>query len=242
MRRMLFVLFVAALANACQKPTQADLNPENAVIAGDFITKNYSSDAVQLYLRDVQNAQHNNHNNPAIDSQQLAFTLKIFQAVYDLNTPETQYIFNTRKIHSRHCFSAGSILLKVDTAQPEIKQLAAGKIPTGNPVLDNILLKYQFDSVRLAYGYPQFNWLSINTSKLLNTLPILNELKQIPSILIAEQNGGCLDGDNIVLLKEQEAIKITFSEGGGDCPAGCTFRKYWDFRVKNGTATYLGTH
>ncbi|MBO9594288.1 MAG: hypothetical protein J7599_15390 [Niabella sp.] len=242
MRRMLSVLFIAVMANACQKPAHTDLDHENAVLAGEFITKNYSGDAIQLYLRELrQNTQHKNYNNPAIDSQELVSMLKIFQAVYDLNTPETKYIFNTRKLHSKHCFSTGSIILKVDTAQPEIKQLAAGKIPTGNPDLDKILLKYQFDSVRLAYGYPQITWLTINTAQRLNTIPIVNELKQVPSILIAEQNGGCIDGDDIAFSKEQGGVKITFSEGGGDCPSGCTFRKYWDFRVKNGIATYLGT-
>ncbi len=229
--------------NTVHPPDKEPVTEESATIPGDFIIKNYSSDAVQLYLRELQqNVQHKNYNTPEIDSQHLTSTLKLLQTVYELNTPETKYIFNTRKVHARHCFSTSSILLKVDTTQPEIKQLAARKIPTGNRMLDNILSKYQFDSVRLVYGYPQFNWLTINTTQSLNTIPIVDELKQLPFILTAERNGGCIDGDDIVLAREQDAVKIIFSEGGGDCPAGCTFRKYWDFRVKNGVAVYLGAH
>jgi hypothetical protein len=43
--------------------------------------------------------------------------------------------------------------------------------PTGNQALDDILSTYGFDSVKTAYSYPNFPWLTIFTKKELTMIP-----------------------------------------------------------------------
>lgn len=162
------------------------------------------------------------------------------QSVYNLNTAETDYIFNTRKIHTKFCYGTSYIILKVDTNKPDIKNLAAGIIPTGNSQLDDILNAYGFAEVDLEYGYPDFNWLGIITPQKLNLIPVVSKLKTISSFSIVETGAGCFDGNDITITTTNGQANINFSEGGGDCPSGCTYRKTWKFSVSNGIAKYIG--
>lgn len=239
MYRKLSILFIL-LISACSKSSGPVIKD---IVVEDYIRNNYYDDAIQLYLREIsQNKQSSAYNTAEIDTAKVFDILQLLQAVHSLNTEETKYIFENRKIHALQCIGTHSIALEVDTEQSGIKQLAKGIIPTCNAPLDTILIKYGFNSVHLSYGYPNFNWLSINTLKTLNLYPVIEDLKKISFIMFAENNGGCFDGDNIKLIQENNSVKIVFSQGDGDCPAGCIIRKYWEYRIKNGIATYLGSY
>lgn len=72
-------------------------------------------------------------------------------------------------------------------------------------------------------------------------IPVEKDFNNLPSILIAEFNKGCIgDGNNITLeRKDDDSAIITFSIGSGDCPAGCIYHKYWEFEVVNGIAKFI---
>jgi hypothetical protein len=225
----IFIFFMLACDNTLGDIELTEINP--------FIQEAYFDDAVELYIREiVANPKHFNYNNSELDEMELNKILSVFQAVHNLQSPETDTVFNIYNIHALKCNGTKSIVMHVNTEAPEIIKLANGEIPTGNKQLDYLLETYEFDSVRTSYSYPQFAWISVNTKKTYNLLPLINEFEKIPSIALAENNGGCFDGNNIKLERGDVKTTVDFSIGRGDCPAGCIYRKHWVFEVENGVA------
>ncbi len=129
--------------------------------------------------------------------------------------------------------------MKVNPDAPEMINLVKGNIPTGNVKLDNILTSYGFDSVETSYNYPKFPWLSVNTDNFYNLKPIIEAFEKLSCVTIAENNGGCFDGNNITLERDNNQATVSFSIGRGDCPAGCIYRRTWVFKTNNNKATFL---
>jgi hypothetical protein len=232
--------------SACEK-TQMPVNDHDSinldsVRLGSFIKNNYYNDARLLYTYEIyHDSTHFNRKNPIIDTSEITKVLKILQLIYDLNSPETNTIFNTYKIHARLCIGFNYIYLKVKTDQPEIINLAKGTIPTGNTHLDALLTNYGFDSVRTFYSYPGFPWLTIYSANDYNLIPIADKFSKISSIILTDiESGGCIgDGNTIKLIRSGTSAKVTFSIGDGDCPAGCIYHKYWEFLVENNKAAFV---
>lgn len=188
----------------------------------------------------MKDNSHPNRNNPVLNQNEIEKILKIIQAVYNSDSPARDSVFNKYEIHARYCYSFNSVSLRVKPNEPGVVKLAKDEIPTGEESLDEVLNRYSLDSVKTAYSYPDFPWLTIFTSEEYNMIPISKELEKIPSIEIAEFSRGCIgDGSNISLIRNKSSAIITFSIGHGDCPAGCIYHKYWEFIVKNGEAKFV---
>ena len=206
-----------------------------------FISENYYADAKQLYFDEIiKNNNHPNYNNPELNKKEIEKILKIIQTVYNSHSLERDTVFDIYKIHGYYCYGLNSVYLNVNTELSSIQNLSQGIIPTGDKELDKVLVAYEFDSVSTFYGYPSFSWLTVFTKKEYNMIPIEEEFNQLESVLIAEFGKGCIgDGNNIKLIREESSDTIIFSIGRGDCPAGCTYRRYWEFKVSNGVAKFV---
>ena len=242
MKKILTLIFFALLLLSCEK--KEGIIDYDKIELEAFIIENYSYDAKQLYFHELfQDSTHVNYENPIIDNNEVNKILKIIQAVYNTDSPERDTVFDIYQIHGYYCYSFNSICLRVNTELTEIQNLADNVIPTGETSLDNILNTYNFDSVKTSYSYPNFPWLTIYTSDEYNMIPIEKEFANIESVLIAEFNRGCGgDGNTITLTRDDNSAIITFSIGRGDCPAGCIYHKYWEFKVSNGIAKFTRTY
>ncbi|MGV8093163.1 MAG: hypothetical protein AB2L24_14995 [Mangrovibacterium sp.] len=239
MNKVLFWLMVLTVLAGCEDEQLRELStPEVSA----FIEENYLDDARELYVREIlADPGHPNYSDPELDPEALTELLQAFQLVYDLGIPESDTVFNYFSIHALRCHSLHSIVMQVDPEAPEIMKLAKGIIPTGYEPLDDLLLTYEFTSVRLSYSYPRFPWLSVYSERPWNLVPLINAFEFLPAVLIAENDGGCFDGSNINLEREGDRLILHFSIGWGDCPSGCTGRRTWKFAIRNDRATFLGT-
>ncbi|MBL0127917.1 MAG: hypothetical protein IPP83_10775 [Flavobacteriales bacterium] len=62
-------------------------------------------------------------------------------------------------------------------------------------------------------------------------------------VLYAEPDGGCCDGNTITDSVYVDHVNIVYSHGWGDCPAGCTARRFWEFNVlPDCSVEYMGSH
>ena len=234
--RTIILVLICFLIIGCEKES---ISYRQDIEIDTFLLNNYLDDAKQLYVKEINaDSTHPNYNIALLDSKKINKILSLFQAVYNLKSPESDTIFKVYKIHTLFCYSLNSIVLKVNTDAPEINNLSMGIIPTGDQQLDDLLITYKFDSVRLSYSYPSFPWLSVNTEESYNLIPIINAFEKLPSVLIAENNGGCFDGNNIEIINEGEKTTLDFSIGFGDCPAGCIYRKHWKFIIENQIAIF----
>lgn len=235
------VIFILVL-NSCNDSDglvgyqKIDLDP--------YIIESYLHDAKQLYMDEIyHNENHFNYGDPSLDNEEIDKILKIIQAVYDSRSPQRDTVFDVYQIHGYYCYSFSSVGLMVETERPEIQSLSENVFPTGKQELDNLLTTYGFDSVRTAYSYPNFPWLTVYTQQEFNMLPVEKEFMEIESVVLAEFNKGCIgDGNNITLKRDSDSAVVTFSIGMGDCPAGCIYHKYWEFKVTNGKARFIKTY
>jgi len=243
MRKLLLLIALPLFMISCEDEVENILGVENIELSS-FIIENYSNDAKQLYFHEVfQDSDHPNYNDPMLDENEVYEILKILQAVYNLDSPESDLVFEEYQIHGYYCYGLNTINLKVDTRSEEIINLVEGITPTRNPNLDNLLNIYSFDSVRTSYSYPRFPWLTIYTKNEFNMIPIEQELMNVESVEVAEFNKGCIgDGSTIELIRSETFVTVTFSIGSGGCPAGCINREHWEFKVSNGIAEFIRTY
>jgi len=231
--------------NVTSDATPEDLAAWRTVISKPPVTiEDYYADAKQLYFDEIiKNDNHPNFNNPELDEKEIDKIFKIIQAVYNSNSLERDTVFDIYRIHGFYCYSFNSIFLNVNAELPSIKNLSQGIIPTGDEMLDNVLAAYSFDSVRVYYTYPRFPWLTVFTKKEYNMIPVAKEFNELESVLLADFDKGCMgDGNTITLIRDEDSATITFSIGRGDCPAGCIYRRYWEFKVSGGVAEFIRTY
>lgn len=208
-----------------------------------FLEENYLADCRELYIREIlANPNHPNYSLTKLNSNEINKIMALLQSIYDLNLPERDTVFQYYNIHALKCHSLNSIVMKVNPDAPEIINLVKGEIPTGNKDLDNILINYGFNTVETSYGYPKFPWLSVKTDRFYNLRPIIEAFEKLSCVSDAEDNGGCFDGNNITLERSNNHATVNFSIGRGDCPAGCTYRRTWVFKISNNNAIFLKSY
>lgn len=213
--------------------TERGLADDCREVTSDFIKENYLKDAKILYNREIaSNPNHPNYNTPEFDKREIDKILGIIQEVYNLTTAERNLVFEQHKIHALPNHSFKSVIIKASQSALEIENLIKGTIPTGNAALDEVLIKYGFNDVKVLSTNPSSHTIVLQSSEEYNLIPIINKLKGTASITYAEVDGFAGDGNNIKLSQgDNDTLTIEFSIGWGDCTAGCINRKNWKFEV-----------
>ncbi|MCH8331540.1 MAG: hypothetical protein IH946_09210 [Bacteroidetes bacterium] len=117
--------------------------------------------------------------------------------------------------------------------------LEKGIIPTGNPELDDIINRYQFDSVNNVLSNQGSETIVLVSNLDLNMHPIVKEMEELGPILNADFFDGHFDGNNIRLKRFPKHSILTFSIGRGDCSLGCFYHRYWEFRIAGNIAEFV---
>ena len=137
MKKLNLFIGLLIIILACEKEKNENLN--NSFKIDEFISENYTEDAKQLLFREIiSDSNHVDFNNPEFNSQEIEDILKIIQAVYNLDSPEKDTVFNIYEIHAFPHYSFNSILLLVDPNAEEIINMINGTLPTGNNKLDSL--------------------------------------------------------------------------------------------------------
>lgn len=242
-RPIRILLFLIIVLPSCKKePIETGHDQINLekVILDPFIIQNYYKYAKLLYINEIhEEIDHFNRYDPVIDTAEVTKILKIIQTVYDLNSTESNLIFNEYKIRPAICINLNYLWLEVNKDSPWIGNLCQGIIPTGNQKLDSLLTVYEYKSVK---SYTFSKYVIINFNKDYNLIPVASEFLSVPSILdnFWDSCGG--DGNDIKIKRSMKSANIVFSIGTGDCPAGCLYHKYWEFEVADSKATFIGSY
>ncbi len=238
MKKILYSFVAILVLAGCTKPVEQEFE------VSKFIAENYRNDARQLYFNEIiADSTHQNYDNYVINEVEVDNILKIIQAVYNLDCPARDSVFEKHQIHCMYGTSFNSLMLSVNTALPEIQNLSQGIIPTNSELLDNLLAKYNFDSVETSYSYPEFSWLTIYTKDTYNLLPVEKEFEKLNSVKNADfSKGAVFDEKTITLTRSGNNATIIFGIGWGDCPAGCINHKYWEFKVTDNTAKFVKSY
>jgi hypothetical protein len=113
-------------------------------------------------------------------------------------------------------------------------QLADGIIPCGQPEIDSLMQKYRFDfdSYEELDLSRMYYLIKIKSSINYNYLPLKAAFEKISDVEFLEPALGRIgDGNTVTGAIYPDYVLLNYSTGWGDCPAGCTARRFWHFKV-----------
>ena len=238
MKRLLPFVLIALLITACKKGDDATIPTVN-----QYLTDNYTEDARMILFRLMQSgAITTDKDKPEFNTIELNKIITTLQAVYDLHTPQTDSVFNVIKLHTFHLQSLNTITLQVDKNNA-IGQAILAHQSTGNAGFENLLTKYGFTYTGKSIVFSNSAFTAIQSPKSYYIPALLTMFKTYPFIVGAEQSGTVGDASDIEYTLSGNGADINFVNKSGDCPAGCTIRHGWKYRVSlDYKVTYLGRY
>jgi len=201
----------------------------------------YFKDATYLTILNMQNdttnAYHDSIHVPAVQVNRI---LKSLGMVYYNTTPERDTVINIYNIHTSPCSVPNHMIdIGVDTTYLWVKNYIVDSVISGNSSFDSLVANNGF---RLIDYLSSFSAITIATDSIYNLDPISKKLTLIPGVSFADDVAGCLDGDYFTFSSVPAYDEITYSHGWMDCPSGCIYRRYWQFRVyPNCTSVFIGS-
>ena len=229
MRKSFFTLLLlgwAILANGQIIPS--------VCTAPDSIVAQYRADAYRLALQKIYRRHLPERDSIRIPRAHADTVLRALVAVYNATTlPARDSVVNRYAIHSFPAPVLNSLMIAADSGHSWMQQLSAGNAPTGYAPLDNILAAYDlrrdyYYSFSSAFGY---DVVTFTTDSSYNLPPLTQRFGAIPGVLYADLKSVIGDGNNITDSIYADHVELIYSYGFGDCPAGCTGRRFWKFKV-----------
>lgn len=101
---------------------------------------------------------------------------------------------------------------------------------TGNPQVDQLLECHDLQLGSLV-RWPWFYEAELTVPRQLNIRALARRFMEIDSVVWAGAHGAWGDGNDIQARFTYSYWELDYSLGWGDCPAGCTERHWWRFRV-----------
>lgn len=109
---------------------------------------------------------------------------------------------------------------------------------TENPVLDSMILEYD---LILDGFWPLSNSIYFRTPHPAYLAPLEDTFSGFPEVRWAGPDGYGISINDIEISHSDSVALVTYSHGWGDCPAGCIYRHYWDFKISpSGEVEYAG--
>ena len=115
-----------------------------------------------------------------------------------------------------------------------------GRALTGYAPVDSLVRRYGL-TLRSFHDFSFGDTAVLRSETPLNTVALGRLFGRAPEVRSGSSHATGGDGDDIRAERLDGAWRLAFSVGSGDCPAGCTVRRTWTFRVSDGgEVAYLG--
>ncbi len=214
--------------------------------APDSIVQKYIHDANRLALRKIKAQNLTYKDSILIPYSHSDTVLKALLAVYNATSlPARDTIVTLFNIHTFPIPNINCISISADSSLAWMHQLRNGIIPTGNSQVDSLLAYYYLN---IDYYSDWAGWFIYHTVRLVsdsdyNALPLSNVFDSVAGVVITEACNVYGDGNDIYATIYTDHVELIYSLGGGDCPSGCTKRRYWKFNVYfDCTVQYVGSY
>lgn len=138
-----------------------------------------------------------------------------------------------------HAFGLNrQLAVYVDTSYAWVQAWRRGERFTGNPEVD--VLMECFD-LHLTYFYPFVPFAYLRSLLPIYPRVLAEKFRRIEGVRYASDDCCVGDGDDIALEIGENFLQLNYIDGYGDCPAGCTGRHIWSFKVyTDGIVEYVG--
>ena len=110
---------------------------------------------------------------------------------------------------------------------------------TGNTEVDKLMEEYDLQLDRY-YLWPTAHAAKIFSPFPINILALANLFSNINGVIRATLDLYIGDGNDIHGYLYNNYVELNYNFGFGDCPAGCSYRHHWVFRVNyDGIVDYI---
>jgi hypothetical protein len=142
-------------------------------------------------------------------------------------------------IHARPTFVVNDVLLEA-TGRVSAA-FDSGSLHTGIAELDDLLAEYHLSNVRLVTSSQRGQLYKLTFEDPIHAPRLAKAITElsIADISAASQNGILGDGDDIVARQERREWLVTFIQGYGDCPSGCTTHVRTEVIVRSDGSVHL---
>lgn len=199
----------------------------------------YLDDAARMALRDLQ---ARGYEDIPIPDEALRPYYGALVAVYNATSlPARDTVVDVFAIHTFGNPPTRGLYLWALLSQEWVERLSRGEIPTGDSDVDAILARYDLAFTGAHILYQGDVLITLESSEALNVAALAPLFRGFAGVKYSEPNTMGGDGNDIEGTVENSRVVLAYSVGGGDCPAGCTFRRYYRFAVgPDGVVEYLG--
>ena len=241
MKTWLSVLAAAAMIVACDGAT-APFSFKSTVDDSQVpaaLREAYREDATRLALRDLLNG---GFTEITIPNEPVQLYYDALVLVYNATIlPARDTVADVYRIHTFPSPTTRSLLLELFGTEAWVQRLARREVPTGEPTVDSLLARYAL-SVGSVYTMHDGDILiTLGPPQPLNVQALALLFRGITGVRFSEPNGFFGDGNNIAGSVSESRVLLDYSVGSGDCPSGCTGRRFYHFAAHpDGTVEYLG--
>ncbi|MBK7213865.1 MAG: T9SS type A sorting domain-containing protein [Bacteroidales bacterium] len=167
-------------------------------------------------------------------------------AVYNaISLPARDTVVNILNLHAFPLRPLDKFMIIADSNQNYMQQFKVGIIPTGDATVDSLMNLYQIS----MYAYATWSMIPGNhqvyfeTENNYNMPVIASQWSNIPGVSysLCDMLGG--SGDDIMDSIYSDHVNLKYLKGWGDCYAGCTEYRIWEFNVyPDCSVEYVGSY
>jgi hypothetical protein len=214
--------------------------------AADSITAKYKKDADRLALRKILRINSSYKDSTHIPKQWSDTVLNSLIAVYNATAlPVRDTIITSFNIHTYPIPDLNNFDVSADSNLSWMQNLHNNNIPSGNNTVDSIMNAFHLQ----IYGYNTFlnyypyHTVSFASDSNYNITALAKCFVNIPGVFYSDPNICFGDGNNITDSIYSNYVELIYSLGWGDCPSGCTERRFWKFHVYyDCSVEYIGSY
>ncbi len=228
MKRTLLILclFCLSFSRAQTVVSSCSLN--------DTIASAYKKDADRLAVRRVYHINSTYKDTVKINKTISTSYLKALIAVYNATTlPARDTVIKRCNIHTKADPDLNGFSIAADSNLTWMKNIRNNVSPIGNTLIDNAINKYGFQKIQFQALSLPYHLTIFKADSNINTLPLGIIVTAIQGVYAAGPDAVPFDGPNIVDSVNTNFIDLIYYYGWNDCALGCTYRRFWTFRVYN---------
>jgi len=219
---------------------------ESSCEAPDSITDNYEIGAGILTLRKFYEYDIPYKDSIIIPTTHVDTFLNAMLAVWNATElPARDTVVDMLNISAAFNYDVRAFNIKCDSSAVWAENVINGIQPSGNDTIDSLMNKYQLEYF-LHLNSVEFYYIYLKSNVNYNMPQLLTLFESIPDVISGFANSGQYAGYVSKDIKAEifpEYVDLEYSWGWGDCPSGCFYWRYWDFRVYyDCSVEYLGSH
>lgn len=203
----------------------------------------YAEDAAQLALRYVESFRDPADRDPELPAEIVAGFYNALLHVYNERHQARDSVADMFRIHAFPSYSTHELLVEVDIRSDWTAPWLVGEPLTGLAEIDALVSEYELTITKVFSPAPIHTYVVLFSERPLDMRALGERFLPIAGIEAADANQFAGGGNDIEGTIERGLLRLTYSVGFGDCPAGCINRHYWFFDItEDGAARFRGTN